>query len=87
MAHPDAIGDLDQGTVSVGDVSAKLNVRQPFVTAETKLLEKAGFVSRSTSPVDGRVVLMSLTEKGLQRRDYPTLRPAQEVERYDICRS
>jgi len=66
MAHPDAIGDLDQGTgVSVGDVSAKLNVRQPFVTAKTKLLEKSGFVSRSASPVDGRVVLMSLTEKGL----------------------
>jgi MarR family transcriptional regulator, organic hydroperoxide resistance regulator len=59
-----AISDLDQGAgVSVGDVSTKLNVRQPFVTAESKTLEKAGFVSRTSSPVDGRIVLMSLTEK------------------------
>ncbi|MDH2400225.1 MarR family winged helix-turn-helix transcriptional regulator [Bradyrhizobium sp. SSUT18] len=59
-----AIADLDQGAgVSVGDVSAKINVRSPFVTAETKMLEKGGFVSRTASPADGRVVLMSLTEK------------------------
>ena len=59
-----AIGDLDPGTgVSVGDVSIKINVRSTFVTMETKMLEKAGLVSRVSSPHDGRVVLMSLTEK------------------------
>jgi len=59
-----AIGDLDPGTgVSVNDVSIKIQVRSTFVTMETKMLEKAGLVSRVSSPHDRRVVLMSLTEK------------------------
>ena len=59
-----AIGDLDPGTgVSVGDVSIKIKVRSTFVTMETKMLEKAGLVSRVSSPQERRVVLMSLTEK------------------------
>lgn len=59
-----AINDLDPGIgVSVGDVSAKLNVKSTFVTTETKMLEKSGFVTRKPSETDGRIVLMSLTDR------------------------
>lgn len=59
-----AISDLDRGEgVSVGEVSAKLNVHSTFVTTQTKVLERHGFLARETSPLDARVVLMSLTNK------------------------
>lgn len=63
-----AIEYLDGGIgVPVGMVSAHLHVKSTFVTAETKRLEQLGLVSRYPSPHDGRVVLMSLTEKARTR--------------------
>jgi DNA-binding MarR family transcriptional regulator len=59
-----AMADLDRGKgVPVKDVSTLLHVGQPFVTTQSKLLEKAGFIRRTSSKDDGRVVLMSLSEK------------------------
>jgi MarR family transcriptional regulator, organic hydroperoxide resistance regulator len=59
-----AISDLDGGRgVSVGEVSAKLHVHQTFVSAQTRDLEKSGFLNRSASPDDARIVAMSLTDK------------------------
>jgi DNA-binding MarR family transcriptional regulator len=56
-----AIVNLDQGAgVSVGAVSAKLQVGAAFVTAQTKLLERLGFLERVRSNTDARIVLMSL---------------------------
>jgi MarR family transcriptional regulator, organic hydroperoxide resistance regulator len=59
-----ALADLDQGEgVSVKVVSKMLHVDPSFVTTQSKLLEKKGFMRRRTSEDDARVVQMSLTDK------------------------
>ena len=59
-----ALADLDQGEgVSVKAVSKMLHVDPSFVTTQSKMLEKKGFMRRKTSEDDARVVQMSLTDK------------------------
>jgi DNA-binding MarR family transcriptional regulator len=59
-----ALADLDQDNgVPVNAVSKKLHVDSSFVTTQSKLLEKKGFVRRRTSAEDARIVQMSLTDK------------------------
>jgi DNA-binding MarR family transcriptional regulator len=59
-----AAADLDQGEgVSVKEVSKMLHVDPSFVTTQSKMLEKKGFMRRRTSDEDARVVQMSLTDK------------------------
>jgi MarR family transcriptional regulator, organic hydroperoxide resistance regulator len=59
-----AISELDKGEgVPVNVVSKMLHVDSSFVTTQSKLLEKKGFVRRKTSGGDARVVQMSLTDK------------------------
>lgn len=58
-----AIDDLDKGNgVPVGEVSAKIHAASTFVTTQTKLLEKRGFLTRVSCTNDARVVLMSLSD-------------------------
>src|SRR5260370_2247473 len=59
-----ALADLDRGEgVPVKVVSKMLHVDPSFVTTQSKLLEKKGFMRRKTSQDDARVVQMSLTDK------------------------
>jgi DNA-binding MarR family transcriptional regulator len=59
-----ALADLDQGDgVPVKVVSKMLHVDPSFVTTQSKMLEKKGFMRRKTSEEDARVVQMSLTDK------------------------
>ena len=59
-----ALADLDKGDgVPVKVVSKMLHVDPSFVTTQSKLLEKKGFMRRKTSEDDARVVEMSLTDK------------------------
>ena len=59
-----ALADLDQGDgVPVKVVSKRLHVDPSFVTTQSKMLEKKGFMRRKTSGDDARVVQMSLTDK------------------------
>jgi DNA-binding MarR family transcriptional regulator len=59
-----ALADLDEGEgVPVKVVSKMLHVDSSFVTTQSKMLEKKGFVRRKTSADDARVVEMSLTDK------------------------
>lgn len=59
-----ALSDMDQGDgVPVNVVSKKLHVDSSFVTTQSKLLEKKGFLRRKTSTEDARIVQMSLTDK------------------------
>ncbi|NOJ46311.1 MarR family winged helix-turn-helix transcriptional regulator [Bradyrhizobium archetypum] len=59
-----ALADLDQGEgVPVKVVSKMLHVDPSFVTTQSKMLEKKGFMRRKTSEEDARVVQMSLTDK------------------------
>jgi DNA-binding MarR family transcriptional regulator len=63
-----AIGDLDRGNgVAVKDVSAMLHVDPSFVTTQSKMLEKNGFMRRIPSTEDARVVLMSLSDKASKK--------------------
>jgi DNA-binding MarR family transcriptional regulator len=63
-----AIGDLDRGRgVAVKDVSAMLHVDPSFVTTQSKMLEKNGFMRRVPSTEDARVVLMSLSDKAAKK--------------------
>ena len=59
-----ALADLDKGDgVPVKVVSKMLHVDSSFVTTQSKMLEKKGFMRRKTSAEDARVVQMSLTDK------------------------
>jgi len=59
-----ALADLDERDgVPVNAVSKKLHVDSSFITTQSKLLEKKGFLRRKTSAEDARIVLMSLTDK------------------------
>jgi DNA-binding MarR family transcriptional regulator len=59
-----ALADLDKGEgVPVKVVSKMLHVDPSFVTTQSKMLEKKGFMRRKTSDDDARVVQMSLTDK------------------------
>jgi len=59
-----ALADLDEKDgVAVNVVSKKLHVDPSFVTTQSKLLEKKGFLRRRTSVEDARVVKMSLTDR------------------------
>jgi len=63
-----AIGDLDRGKgVAVKTVSAMLHVDPSFVTTQSKMLEKNGFMRRIPSSEDARVVLMSLSDKASKK--------------------
>jgi DNA-binding MarR family transcriptional regulator len=73
-----AIGDLDRGKgVPVKDVSAMLHVDPSFVTTQSKMLEKNGFMRRVPSSEDARVVLMSLSDKASKK--IATLSSRREV--------
>lgn len=62
-----ALETLDTGDgVPVGEVSSKLHVNSTFITAQTKQLESAGYIKRSTSSLDARVVLLSLTDRAIK---------------------
>jgi DNA-binding MarR family transcriptional regulator len=59
-----AITELDQGEgIAVNAVAKMLHVDSSFVTTQSKLLEKKGFMRRKPSLEDARVVKMSLTDK------------------------
>src|SRR5215831_8054399 len=59
-----ALADIDQDDgVPVNVVSKKLHVDSSFVTTQSKILEKKGFLRRKTSSEDARIVQMSLTDK------------------------
>ncbi len=59
-----ALTELDrENGVPVNVVSKLMHVDPSFVTTQSKLLEKKGFLRRRTSTSDARVVQMSLTDK------------------------
>ena len=59
-----ALSDMDQDNgVPVNAVSKKLHVDSSFITTQSKVLEKKGFLRRKTSSEDARIVQMSLTDK------------------------
>ena len=66
MRIVDAICQLgaDGAPVRVGDVSERMGVTRPSVTRAIAGLEERGLVRKSAQAGDGRVVLVSATERG-----------------------
>ena len=50
--------------VKVSDISDALNIPRPGVTRTVKEMEQRGYLEKKTSPDDGRVTYLSLTEHG-----------------------
>lgn len=55
---------LSQGPATMGDLSDYTLSDKASVTRTVSLLEKAGFVKRTQSPEDRRVIVIELTSKG-----------------------
>jgi len=55
-----------QGRMTISDLSAWMNVRQPTLTPMINRLEDSGLVIRLKDDKDRRMVRISLTEKGRQ---------------------
>jgi DNA-binding MarR family transcriptional regulator len=49
----------------LSDVAAGLKVAVPTVSRQVRQLEELGLVARSPDPVDGRAILLEVTEAGL----------------------
>ena len=52
------------GTVSVREIHERVDMDKSKVSRAAKRLELAGFVSKRADPDDGRLVSLSLTDKG-----------------------
>lgn len=63
-----ALTDLDKGKGVSGSAIAKLMKVDPsFITTQSKLLEKKGFLGRKSSANDARVMQLSLTDRARKR--------------------
>ena len=62
----DTIETLEQQgqPVKVSDIGEALHIPRPGVTRTVKEMEGKGFLCKRTSPDDGRITYISLTEKG-----------------------
>ena len=52
------------GELTVGELAALERVQPPTMTRKVNLLEEGGFVSRRPHESDGRVVVVTLTQRG-----------------------
>ena len=52
--------------VKVSDISEQLQIPRPGVTRTVKEMEEKGFLRKETSPEDGRIVYVTITEQGKQ---------------------
>ena len=66
IRYMDMIQELQKQNdhVKVSDLSDVLNIPRPGVTRTIKEMEKKGLVQKVSSPNDGRVTYLSLTEHG-----------------------
>jgi DNA-binding MarR family transcriptional regulator len=56
-----------EGPLTAGDLAAKEQVRPPSITRVLTGLESLGLIQRSDNPLDGRQVLVQITEDGDRR--------------------
>ena len=68
IQYLDAIQTLEQQgvQVKVSDLSDALSLPRPGVTRTVKDMEARGLLTKHTSPEDGRVTYLSITEAGAQ---------------------
>ena len=66
ISYIDTIHKLENrgGKVKISDISDTLNLPRPGVTRTVKEMEQKGYLKKSTSPKDGRITYLTLTETG-----------------------
>ena len=66
VRYLDTIEKLERknGAVRVSDISMEMNVQRPGVTRTVREMEAKGYLRKTTSPDDGRVTYLEITEKG-----------------------
>jgi DNA-binding MarR family transcriptional regulator len=74
------IAGTDDGTATISQLVERLALAQSAVTELVQRAEAAGLVAREPSPVDGRVVHLSLTPTG--RRKLAAVHEALGAERH-----
>ena len=57
------------GTVPQKDIEIAFDVRRSTVTSAMQILEKKGFITRSTSASDSRAKIVSLTKAGQEKNE------------------
>jgi DNA-binding MarR family transcriptional regulator len=60
-----ALQGTDGGCGRLTDVAAGLRVAVPTVSRQVRLLEDLGLVRRTQDPIDGRAILLEVTDAGL----------------------
>jgi DNA-binding MarR family transcriptional regulator len=67
---PNQLGTLGtlmrHGSLSLGELAAHERVRPPSMTRTVNSLVEIGLVQRESSPVDGRQVILGLTDRGTE---------------------
>ena len=66
IQYLDAIHSLqkEKKDIRISDLSDAMNLPRPGVTRTVKEMETKGYLQKLTSPDDGRVTYISITEKG-----------------------
>jgi DNA-binding MarR family transcriptional regulator len=65
LSQAAVLGRLDrEGTKSIGDLAVAERVRPQSMTQTVSDLEADGLIARRTDPIDGRRMLVELTEQG-----------------------
>jgi DNA-binding MarR family transcriptional regulator len=54
----------EANTITMRELASDLHVSSPFIAAETGKLFRKGFLERARNDIDGRSVLLSLSEQG-----------------------
>lgn len=73
IQYIDVINKLEQQgkKAKVSDISDALDLPRPGVTRSVKEMEQKGYLQKTTSPEDGRVIYLTVTEAGAQlSREY-----------------
>ncbi|MCL1803148.1 MAG: MarR family transcriptional regulator [Eubacteriaceae bacterium] len=80
------------GELSIKDLSVHVGIRPQTLNETLNKLEKKEFVQKRQSPDDGRVMLVSLSEKGLEEQPHELEIPSvfdklqpSEVEVFESC--
>lgn len=74
----------DKGELNVGELGKILYLDSGTLTPVLKALEKKGFVSRTRSSVDERVLIASPTEEGMRLRDRALKVPGEMFRCVDL---
>lgn len=62
----EAIGKDDNQGITISDLAEELYITRPSVTVAVNKLENKGYANKIKAKHDGRMVLVTLTKKGLK---------------------